>query len=108
VYAFVYAFLIYKGRYLTTATAVGEIKDSQMARRTNGNGHTYKVGNSYNLVVIADISFDQRDIDVVLGAQVRDAVFKTLIERVIDDDRFAGSDEFICDMCTDVASTTCK
>ena len=63
---------------------------------------------TFDLVVIADIGFDQRDIDVVLGAQVRDAVFKALVERVVDDDRFAGTDEFICDMCADVASTACK
>ena len=63
---------------------------------------------AFDFVVIADISFDQRDIDVVLGAQVRDAVFKALVERVVDDNRFAGADEFICNMCTDVASTACK
>ena len=63
---------------------------------------------AFNLVVIADIGFNQRDIDIVLGAQVRDAGFKTLVERVVDDYRFAGSDEFICDVCTDVASTACK
>ena len=64
--------------------------------------------NAFDFVVIADISFDQRDIDVVLGAQLRDAVFKALVERVVDDDRFARADEFICDMCADVASTACK
>ena len=63
---------------------------------------------AFDFVVIADISFDQWDIDIVLGAQVRDAMFKTLVERVVDDDRFAGADEFICDVCTDVASTSCK
>ena len=63
---------------------------------------------AFDFVVIADISFDQRDIDVVLGAQVRDTVFKALVERVVDDNRFASADEFICDMCADVASTTCK
>ena len=41
---------------------------------------------AFDFVVIADISFDQRDIDVVLGAQERDAVLKTLVERVVDDD----------------------
>ena len=63
---------------------------------------------AFDFVVIADISFDQRDIDIVLGAQVRDSVFKTLIQRVVDDNGFAGADEFICDVCTDVASTACK
>ncbi len=63
---------------------------------------------AFDFVVIADISLDQRDGDVVFGAQVRDTVFKTLIKRVVDDNRFAGADEFICDMCTDVASTACK
>ncbi len=64
--------------------------------------------NAFDFVVIADIGLDQWVINVVLGAQVRDAVFKTLVERVVDDDRFAGADEFICDMCADVASTACK
>ena len=63
---------------------------------------------AFDFVVIADIGFDQWDIDVVLGAQVRDSVFKTLVERVVDDDRFASANEFICDMRTDIASTTCK
>ena len=41
---------------------------------------------AFDFVVIADIGFNQRDIDIVFGAQVRDAVFKTLVERVVDDD----------------------
>ena len=49
-YSFVYAFLFLR-RNLTTASAVGGIKDLQMARRANGNGHTYKVGNSYRTVI---------------------------------------------------------
>ncbi len=40
----------------------------------------------FNYVAIADISFDQRDIDIVLGAQERYAAFQTLVERVVDDD----------------------
>ena len=63
---------------------------------------------AFDFVVVADIGFDQWDIDVVLGAQVRDAVFKTLVERVVDDNGFASADEFICNMCTDVASASGK
>ena len=37
------------------------------------------------LVVITDIGFDKWDLDVVLCAQVNDAGFKALVERVIDD-----------------------
>ena len=44
----------------------------------------------------------------MFGAQVLDALFEALVERVVDDYRFAGADEFICDMCADVASTACK
>jgi integrase len=41
----------FQGRYLTTASAVGGIKGLHMARRANGNGYTYKVGNSYRTVI---------------------------------------------------------
>jgi len=64
--------------------------------------------NAFNLVVIADISFDQRDLDLVLCAQVDDAGFKALVERVIDDDVLAIADEFISDMCADVTSASGK
>ena len=66
------------------------------------------IDSAFDFVVITDIGFDQRDIDVVLGAQVRDAVFKALVERVVDDNRFAGADEFICNVRTNVASTASK
>ncbi len=63
---------------------------------------------AFEFVVVADVGIDQRDIDVVHGAQVLDAVFEALVQRVVDDYRFAGADEFVSDMCADVASTTCK
>ena len=34
-----------------TATAVGWTKDLEMARKAKGQGHTYKVGNSYRTVI---------------------------------------------------------
>ena len=61
-----------------------------------------------NLVVIANVSFDQRDFGVVLRTQVGDAGFKALVERVIDDDILAVADEFISDMCADVSSASGK
>ena len=64
--------------------------------------------NAFDLVVIADISFDQWDLDVVLCAQVDDAGFKALIERVIDDYVLAVADEFISDMCAYVTSASGK
>ena len=39
----------------------------------------------FKFVVIADVGFDKWDLDVVLCAQVDDAGFKALVERVIDD-----------------------
>ncbi len=62
----------------------------------------------FNLVVIADIGVDQRDLDIVLGAQVDDAGFKALVERVIDEDVLAVADEFISDMGADVSSASGK
>ena len=62
----------------------------------------------FNLVVIADIGFNQWDFDVVLCAQVDDAGFKALIERVIDDDVLAVANEFISDVCADVSSASGK
>ena len=38
-----------------------------------------RADNPFEFVVVADISFDQWDIDVVLGAQLLDAVFETLV-----------------------------
>ena len=60
----------------------------------------------FNFVVITDVSFDQWDQGVVLCAQVDDAGFKALVERVIDDDVLAACDEFISDMCADVTSAS--
>ena len=44
----------------------------------------------------------------MLCAQVDDAGFKALVERVIDDDVLAVADEFISDMCADVSSASGK
>ena len=63
---------------------------------------------AFDLVVIADISFDQWDLDVVLCAQVNDAGFKALVERVVDDDVLAVANEFISDMCADISSASGK
>ena len=40
----------------------------------------------FEFVVIADVSFDKWDLDVVLCAQINDAGFEALVERVLDDD----------------------
>ena len=46
--------------------------------------------------------------EAVLCAQIDDAGFKALVERVIDDDVLAACDEFISDMCADVTSASSK
>ena len=63
---------------------------------------------TFELVVIADIGDDQRNLRVVLSAQILDARLQALVERVVDNDRFASADKFISDMCTDVTSTAGK
>ena len=41
---------------------------------------------TFDLVVIANICLNQRDINIVLGAKVLNTGFKALIERVVDND----------------------
>ena len=62
----------------------------------------------FDLVVITDIGFDEWKLDVVFCAQVDDAGFEALVERVIDDDVLAAADEFISYMCADVSSASGK
>ena len=45
------------------------------------------LNDSLNFVVILNIGFDSRDIKAVLGEQVSNASFETLIERVVSDYR---------------------
>ena len=45
------------------------------------------LNDSLNFVVILNIGFDSRDIKAVLGEQVSNARFETLIERVVSDYR---------------------
>ena len=61
-----------------------------------------------HLYLSVKIAFDQWDLYFVLCAQVDDARFKALVERVIDDDVLAACDKFISDMCADVSSASGK
>ena len=51
VYAFMYAFLIKTVAVSQLHKQLAETKDIEMARKANGQGHTYKVGNSYRTVI---------------------------------------------------------
>jgi integrase len=51
VYAFMYAFLIQTVAVSQLHKQLAETKDIEMARKANGQGHTYKVGNSYRTVI---------------------------------------------------------
>ncbi len=51
VYAFVYAFLIQPVAVSQLHKQLAETKDIEMARKANGQGHTYKVGNAYRTVI---------------------------------------------------------
>ena len=51
VYAFMYAFLIQTVAVSQLHKQLVETKDIEMARKANGQGHTYKVGNSYRTVI---------------------------------------------------------
>ena len=51
VYAFMYAFLIQTVAVSQLHKQLAETKDLEMARKANGQGHTYKVGNSYRTVI---------------------------------------------------------
>jgi len=51
VYAFMYAFLIQTVAVSQMHKQLAETKDIEMARKANGQGHTYKVGNSYRAVI---------------------------------------------------------
>lgn len=44
----------------------------------------------------------------MLCAEVNDAGFKALVERVVDDDVLAVADEFISDMCANISSASGK
>ena len=60
----------------------------------------------FEFVVIANVRSDKWNFGVVLCAQVNDARFKTLVERVIDDDGLASADEFVSNVCADVSGTS--
>ena len=51
VYAFMYAFSIQTVAVSQLHKQLAETKDIEMARKANGQGHTYKVGNSYRTVI---------------------------------------------------------
>ena len=51
VYAFMYAFLIQTVAVSQLHKQLVETKDIEMARKANGQGHTYKVGFSYRAVI---------------------------------------------------------
>ena len=51
VYAFMYAFSIQTVAVSQLHKQLAETKDIGMARKANGQGHTYKVGNSYRTVI---------------------------------------------------------
>ena len=46
-----YAFLIQTVAVSQLHKQLAEAKDIEMARKANGQGHTYKVGNSYRTVI---------------------------------------------------------
>ena len=60
----------------------------------------------FNLVVIADISFNQWDLDVVLCTQVDDSRFKALVDRVMVEDVLAVADYSFNDCCAGVTSAS--
>ena len=64
--------------------------------------------NAFEFVVVANIRVDKWDINIVLDAKVLNAMFQSLVQRIVDDYRFAGTDEFISNMCADVSGSTCK
>ena len=51
VYAFMYAFSIQTVAVSQLHKQLAETKDIGMARKANGQGHTYKVGNSYRTLI---------------------------------------------------------
>ena len=51
VYAFMYAFLIQTVAVSQLHKQLAEAKDLEMVRKANGQGHTYRVGNSYRTVI---------------------------------------------------------
>jgi hypothetical protein len=62
----------------------------------------------FDLVVIADISFNKWDLYAVVCAQVGYAGLEALVARVVDDNSIACADKFIGDVCADISSTACK